>query len=154
MGKFPFLQLHCDRFSTGGTFLKQSVHLPGYGISYESLSFKTESETGIQNGAAIAGISRRFNRQTRAHRRSGSGGAGFETARSAETSGGSEDGIIHRHRQKFAFMTCVPTFQLFMQEFCVQEHFAHRIRPEGLRPVHDRCATIRGVHAELPEHGI
>ena len=29
------------------TFLKQSMPLPGYGISYESLYFEAKSETGI-----------------------------------------------------------------------------------------------------------
>jgi hypothetical protein len=46
----------------GGTFLKQSMRLPGYGIEHEKLIRENNSESGLQNGPALAGVARPSNR--------------------------------------------------------------------------------------------
>ncbi|MFZ1072277.1 MAG: hypothetical protein WAO21_02470 [Verrucomicrobiia bacterium] len=149
------IPLPCSRGEPASRkFLKQSAWLPGYGIGYESFFIKAGPENGIQNGAAIACIFWCSDGQMRVFRCSRSCRAGSETGGSAGIFGGHEWQTIHCHPQKCAFMTCATTFQFFMQELCVQERFARRIRPEAIRQCHDRCATVRGVHAELPEHGI
>jgi len=45
-----------------GTFLKQSVRLPGYGIEHEKFIRERKSESGLKKGTAAAGIARPSNR--------------------------------------------------------------------------------------------
>jgi hypothetical protein len=40
----------------GGTFLKQSVRLPGYGIEHEKVFRENKCESGLQKGPALAGV--------------------------------------------------------------------------------------------------
>jgi hypothetical protein len=42
----------------GGIFLKQSGHLPGYEIEHDKFIRENKSESGLQNGPALAGITR------------------------------------------------------------------------------------------------
>jgi hypothetical protein len=56
--------------------------------------------------------------------------------------------------REVVLVPCAPSSQTVMQEFCVQQCSGCKMSRRGPRPDHDRCATIRGVHAELPEHGI
>ena len=46
----------------GGTFLKQSECLPGYGVEHEKFIRENESESGFQKGPALAGVARSFSR--------------------------------------------------------------------------------------------
>jgi hypothetical protein len=41
-----------------------------------------------------------------------------------------------------------------MREFCFPFRFGHRIVPSPAWPSDDRRATVRGVYAAIPEHGI
>jgi hypothetical protein len=46
----------------GGTFLKQSVRRPGYGIEHEKFFCESKCESGLQNGPAPAKAARPSNR--------------------------------------------------------------------------------------------
>jgi hypothetical protein len=46
----------------GGTFLKQFMRLPGYGIEYDKFIRENKSESGLQKGPALAGVAWPANR--------------------------------------------------------------------------------------------
>jgi hypothetical protein len=46
---------------SGGTFLKQSGRLPGYGIEHEKFFRKSKSESSLQKGPALASVARPSN---------------------------------------------------------------------------------------------
>jgi len=46
----------------GGTFLKQSGCLPGYGTEHEKIYRENKSESGLQKGPALVGIAQSFSR--------------------------------------------------------------------------------------------
>jgi hypothetical protein len=121
---------------------------------YESFSINSKSEAGIETLAAFADVSLPNNRQTRACLRFSRERVGIAPRRRAETSIQSAESELHHNGQYVTFMKCASALQYFMQEFCIPTDFGRRIRPEGARPSHDPGPTVRGVHAELPEHGV